>query len=243
MKSKFAFFFLLISLSFLTQAQTPAKYDDSALEKLGWKLAVQAWTFKSFNLSQALDKLNELGIKYIELYPGQVIGGGIDGTTNFTMDAKTMEQLKALLDKKGVKAVSYGVVKPKSEAEWVQMFEFAAAMGIEVIVTEPEAKYIDLLESLCDKHKIKLGIHNHPKPTPFWHPDVAKSLTAARSIRIGVSADIGHWVRSGLDPLDCISDLEGRIISFHFKDINQAGVRQAHDVPWGTGHCNVAGVA
>jgi sugar phosphate isomerase/epimerase len=28
----------------------------------------------------------------------------------------------------------------------------------------------------------------------------------------------------------------------HFKDINQFGVRQAHDVPWGAGNCNVAGV-
>ncbi|HOQ90259.1 MAG TPA: sugar phosphate isomerase/epimerase, partial [Candidatus Hydrogenedentes bacterium] len=31
----------------------------------------------------------------------------------------------------------------------------------------------------------------------------------------------------------------GRIISFHFKDLNEFGNREAHDVVWGTGVCNV----
>jgi sugar phosphate isomerase/epimerase len=190
MKRKLSFLLLLILLPFMHgQAQT--KYDDSSLDKLGWRLAIQAWSFKLFSLSESLDKINELGIKYIEMYPNQVIGGGIEGTTNFSMDVKTREKVKNLLAKKGVKAVSYGVVKAKTEAEWVQIFEFCAALGIETIVTEPEAKFIGLLETLCDKHKINLGIHNHPKPTPYWHPDFIKPLIAARTSRMGVTGDIG----------------------------------------------------
>lgn len=242
MKQKITFTGLLLALCIVLQAQTPKVYDDSALDKLGWKIAAQAWTFKSFTLVETLDKLNELGLKYIELYPKQEIGGGIAGTTNFDADAKTRQSLKALLDKKGIKAINYGVVRGNTEEEWVQIFEFAASMGIETIVSEPDVKFMDLIESLCDKHKINLGIHNHPKPTKFWHPDLTSALLAGRSTRIGVSGDIGHWVRSGLDPIDCIKQLEGRFISFHFKDINHFGIRQAHDVPWGAGNCNVSGV-
>ena len=45
-------------------------------------------------------------------------------------------------------------------------------------------------------------------------------------------------MRSGINPLEAIKALEGRIISFHFKDLNRYG-RGAHDVPWGTGAANV----
>jgi sugar phosphate isomerase/epimerase len=45
-----------------------------------------------------------------------------------------------------------------------------------------------------------------------------------------------------LDPVECLQKLEGRIISLHMKDLDKRGVRNAHDVPWGTGNCNVAGV-
>jgi sugar phosphate isomerase/epimerase len=48
-------------------------------------------------------------------------------------------------------------------------------------------------------------------------------------------------MRSGLDPVECLKKLEGRIVSFHFKDLNEMGPG-AHDVPWGTGKGNVKGM-
>jgi sugar phosphate isomerase/epimerase len=51
---------------------------------------------------------------------------------------------------------------------------------------------------------------------------------------MGACADVGHWMRSGLDPLECIKKLDGHIICLHFKDLNEYGMN-AHDVPWGTG--------
>jgi L-ribulose-5-phosphate 3-epimerase UlaE len=35
--------------------------------------------------------------------------------------------------------------------------------------------------------------------------------------------------------------LEGHIITLHFKDLNKLGP-DAHDVPWGTGVCDVRGM-
>jgi sugar phosphate isomerase/epimerase len=45
-------------------------------------------------------------------------------------------------------------------------------------------------------------------------------------------------MRSELNPVECLKKLEGRIISFHLKDLNEYG-RGAHDVPWGTGRGDV----
>ncbi len=241
---KLNFFLTAILLAcFLTiSAQAQKSYDQSALDKLEWKLAAQAYTFRFFTLEETLDKMNALGLRYVELYPSQKIGGGMEGQTHFTMDEQTRNKVKAMLQKKGITPVNYGVVRGNSKEEWIQIFEFAKAMGIETIVVEPLAQHIDLLEDLCEQYKIKLAIHNHPKPSRYWHPEIAVSVLAARSNNLGVSADIGHWARSGVDPLEAVKMLEGRIIAFHFKDLNEFGVRKAHDVPWGTGVCNVAGI-
>ena len=64
---------------------------------------------------------------------------------------------------------------------------------------------------------------------------------------MGSCADVGHWVRSGLDPVECLKKLEGRIICLHFKDLSEktppgAKKSKAHDVPWGTGVGNPQGM-
>src|SRR5262249_34982311 len=45
--------------------------DDAAAERLGWRLAVQAWTFNDRTAFEAIDTARALGIKYIELFPDQ----------------------------------------------------------------------------------------------------------------------------------------------------------------------------
>lgn len=124
----------------------------------------------------------------------------------------------------------------------VQIFEFAKALGIGTIITEPQARFVGHIESLSMKYKIKVGIHNHPKPTLYWNPETTLSILAARSNNLGITADIGHWVRSGLDPVHYINLFQGRITSLHFKDLNEFGIKKAHDVPWGVGVCNIPGV-
>ena len=38
-------------------------------EKQDWRIAIQSYTFHLFPLTEALDKTQELGVKYIEVYP------------------------------------------------------------------------------------------------------------------------------------------------------------------------------
>ena len=207
-------------------------------EKLGWKLAVQCWTFKEYTFAEALGKIKELGVKYVEAYPGQEIGGGYEGTTHFTADAKARQAMKDLLKKNGLTLVNYGVVTPKTKDEWIQLFEFAKDMGIQTINSEPRPPEMDLVDSLANAYGINIGIHNHPKPSFYWSPDTLLKYIAGHSDRIGSCADVGHWVRSGLDPVECLKKLDGHIKSVHFKDLNEKA-RKAHDVPWGTGISNV----
>ena len=239
MKNKF------MSLLVLMISIFGAVYTSSAQKpeaKLGWKLGAQAYTFNRFTFFEAIDKIDSCGLKYVEAFPGQAIGGGIEGKMDYHMDAATRTKILQKLKEKGIKMVSYGVVNAKGDADWLQLFEFGKAMGLENFTSEPDEKDIPLISKLCDEFKINLAIHNHPQPSHYWNPDIVLAALEGQSKRVGSCADIGHWVRSGLDPVECLKKLEGHVIQLHFKDLNEKNNKEAHDVHWGTGVSNVDGV-
>jgi sugar phosphate isomerase/epimerase len=212
-------------------------------EKLGWRLGCQAYSFNRFTFFEAVDKTASLGLKVIEMYPGQPMSPqhrDIRVGVGMPPDAE-----KAVLEKlqsAGIKLTNYGVCGlPKDEKACRQTFEFARRMGIETLVSEPPPEAFDLLDKLVEEYKINVALHNHPKPSRYWDPQTVLKVCKDRSPRIGACADTGHWMRSEIKPLEAIRLLEGRIISFHFKDLNKYGPG-AHDVPWGTGQADVRAI-
>jgi sugar phosphate isomerase/epimerase len=205
-------------------------------EKVGWRLGCQAWTFKDGTFFEAVAKTASLGLHYVEAFPGQRVGGSSAEPFTEGMSPAVRQEVKKHLADSGVKLVSFGVggcSKP--------IFEFAKDMGIQTIVSEPPADAFDGLDRLTEEYGINVALHNHPKPSRYWNPDTVLKACQGHSNRIGACCDVGHWMRSGIDPLEALRKLEGRIIEFHFKDLNKAG-RDAHDVPWGTGKADIKAI-
>lgn len=224
---------LCLALSTATLAQKAPE------AKSGWLLGAQSYTFRLFTLDEALRKIDSCGLKNVEIYPGQTIGGGIDGKVDIHMPAENRAKLKALFKKYGVTVTAFGVTGAKDEAEWVQLLEFAQDLGVKVVNTEPNPAQFAFLPKLAEKYKIKLGLHNHPKPSRYWHPDTVQKYVG-NSEYIGACIDIGHYVRSGLDPVAAMKQLEGKIVSFHFKDVVPGPTEgKYHDVIWGNGQSKV----
>jgi sugar phosphate isomerase/epimerase len=197
---------------------------------------MQAYTFHKFTFDDALDNTAQLGIRYIEIFPGQRIRKDANDTLTHDMNPSARERIKSKLTQKGIKALSYGVVElPADEVRCRKVFDFAKDLGIETIVSEPDTNAFDILDKLCQEYKINVAIHNHPKPSRYWNPETVLAAINGRSSRIGACADTGHWMRSGVNPLEAVNKLQGRVISLHFKDLNEFGKKDAHDVPWGTG--------
>jgi sugar phosphate isomerase/epimerase len=198
--------------------------------KLGWRLGCQAWTFNFMTFFDAVDKTAALGLHYIEAFPNQRVSKTKDdGHFVETMAPEIRRKVKRHLKDNGVKLVSFGV-GGYSRAH----FDFAKDMGIENLVCEPAFGDFDKLDKLCEEYKINAALHDHPRPSRYWSPDIVLKHVKGHSKRIGACCDTGHWIRSGINPLDALKKLEGRIIEFHFKDLNKYG-KDAHDVPWGTG--------
>jgi len=217
-------------------------------EKVGnpdWRLAIQSYTFHRFTLTEALDKTQELGLQYMEAYPGHKLGGKWGELRfGFEMDAQTREEVKELAASKGIKIISTGVYVTNNPDDWEKVFVFAKDMEMEYITCEPNIEDWDLIESLVEKYDIKVAVHNHPQPSLYWKPELVLAQISNRSDKIGSCSDVGHWRREGLDQIDGLKQMEGRILSFHFKDIaeKQEGEAEQHDVIWGTGILDVKGM-
>ncbi|GAB3809218.1 hypothetical protein GCM10028819_50080 [Spirosoma humi] len=208
-------------------------------DKAGWKLGSQAYSFRLFPFAEALRKIDSCGLKYVEAYPGQVIGAGLEGKMDFNMSASTRQAVKKLIKDRGLTVVAYGVVSPKTDEDWKNVFEFAKDMGILNINSEPTPEQMPLVRKLADQYKINVALHNHPKPSRYWHPDTVLAAIGG-SKYVGSCSDIGHWVRSGLNPVECLKKLNGHVLGMHFKDVKRDTPEgKYHDVIWGTGDCNV----
>jgi sugar phosphate isomerase/epimerase len=210
-------------------------------EKLGWRLGVQAWTFRLFTLFEAIDKTAALGLKYLETFVGQPISKehlAVKFRADMPTKFRTLVQRK--LADSGITLTSHYEVGPYRE-----MLEFCKEMGMEMLISDPPPGAFGCdfatVDKLCEEYGITLALTNHPKPAPYSNPESVLAACHGRSKRIGASGDIGHWMREGLNPLECVKKLESRLLHFHFRDRNQFG-GSGHDVPLGTGIADVRGI-
>ena len=257
---------LLLSLAFFAASLplSAAQPLPDNLKQGQFVIGMQAWTFNRFSVFEAIEKTAGTGAKTIEFFPGQKLSqqepeiqfghapakGADRKKPSEKLDAEATkavwEKVKAKLKEHDITPVAYGVVGiPMDAAQARSIFEFAKYFGIGVLNTE-SVDSIDTFEPLVKEYDIKVGFHDHPKRPDnpeyrMWDPNYILEVCKDRDARIGSCADTGHWVRSGLKPVDAIRILKGRIVSSHLKDLH-APLPSGHDVPFGTGVSDVAGI-
>lgn len=234
MLKKILVFSFLFHFTFYVFSQTVNPQKD-------WRLGIQLWTFNTSSFYTAIKKVDSCKLKYAEAYLGQILQD--DGNSEFgpSMTSAERKQLKEFLHKKGITLTSFGVVVAKTRKEWEQYFQFAADMGIPLLVAEPELNQLNDVNRFSNAYNIQVAIHNHPAPDIYWHPD-SVVLAMKRHANIYACADIGHWVRSGLNVVDCIKKYDGRIREVHLKDVGEFGNVQSPDILLGEGVCNIPAV-
>ena len=203
-----------------------------------WRLALQAQTLKSSSFCNAVDKAASIGIHYIEAFPGQRIGGEIEGKLNHNIDQETRNQILNYCKDRNVKIIHYGIVQVDKPDEWRKVFEFVQAMGIETIISDVPGKKLNLIEKLCEEFAVNLAIYNRKKPATYDTPAKMISAVQWRSKLLGVCADTGSWLRSGVNPLDGLSSVGDRLRSVYLKDVHERGAI-GYDVPFDSGYGQV----
>jgi len=218
------------------------KLGTPAAEKLGWRASVQHYTYRRYGLFDALDKVAALGLRHIEVRSNVKLDSKRPGLlANEDMPADARKELKAMLAARGMSIPSVFADFNGSPDQAKRVFEFCKELGAGIIVAEPPAESFDLSERLCEEYRMPLAIHNHQKgQSPYWSPELVLAVCRNRSPRIGACCDGGQWARSGLDPVACLRQLQGRILSFHLKDVAKKGDPQSRNTVMGEGEADCA---
>jgi sugar phosphate isomerase/epimerase len=106
---------------------------------------------------------------------------------------------------------------------------------------DPTPDSFDSLDKLVAEYDIRIAIHNHgPSARYDKVVDVLKAVENHHPL-IGACADLGHYIRSGEDPVEVIRLLKGRLFGIHLKDFAEQKA-DTKGVIIGRGHLNVDGV-
>ncbi len=218
-------------------ARQPPKADPFG----GFKVGAQTYTFRRFNLEQALVRMKKVGLRYAELYQNHA-----------PLNANPA-QIKAILKlckDYDVTPLAWGVQRfTKDHAENRKAFEFAKAMGLKMLSADPTPDSFGSLDKLCAEYRIAIGIHPHGpigggRLHPWWSAEIILKAVKDHHPLIGSCLDTGHLIRAAqvgrrLDVAQQIRLMGARNFGIHLKDHDNA---RNTDVVYGKGVLDVPAV-
>lgn len=188
----------------------------------GFKVGAQSYTFRKFKLEQAVKKIADCGMHYVEFYNGHVPLNS------------TPEQIKSVLNlckDNGITPVAFGVEGfTKNHDANKKKFEFAAALGVKSLSADPSMDCFESLDKLCDEFKIAIAIHPHGPSGgkgrhQWWSAEVIMKAVKDHHKLIGTCLDTGHLIRMAqlgekIDPAQQVKVMGERNFGMHLKDHN-----------------------
>ncbi len=191
---------------------TPAA--DAASSGGSFELGMASYTFREFPLEKAIAMTVRLGLKKIALKD-----------FHLKLDS-TPEQIAAAVAKvkaAGLDLYGGGVIYMEKEAEVNNAFEYAKRAGMRTIIGVPNHDLLPLVEKKVQQYDIRVAIHNHgPGDKVYPTPQSAYDRIAKLDKRLGLCIDVGHTMRSGIDPSEPAQKYADRLMDIHIKDCTAA---------------------
>ena len=200
-----------------------------------WHLGVALWTFHTVSFSQSLNLVDSSGLKYIEPNTFHNAGPELKDSAILKLSPAGIDTIKSMIARHGLICQSIYIVGDTTIASWKKQFDIAKQLGVQFVTTEPPLNMWDSIDSLAGAYGIKVAIHEHWRGmSHYWNPDTTLMALKGHP-NFGVCADLGHWPKSGINPLDAVKKLSGHILAVHLKDIAAYNNPKLVDVPVGTG--------
>lgn len=177
-----------------------------------------------------------VGLPYLEL------------TVNYADYRKMNEQdaarLKTRLSGEGVSVAAYciggwGWSDENEEVQQERAFEFAKALGAEVVVGCTRSKMLPETDRLCNRYGIRFAIEPHWNHAEFRTPWDILRERRHYSLMVGANIDTGHFASVNVDAVWALRFLHTRFHHVHLKDIALLGAHNS--VPLGEGTVNIRG--
>lgn len=200
------------------------------------QLGICSYSFGKSDLAAAIPTIKISRTRYINIKP--------EFHLPYESSPAQINAMRRLLDDNGLVLAGTGTtyfLKPDL-SEIRQRFEFNKALGSPLIVIGPTAETLPLIERFVKEYDIKVALHNHG-PTDKHFPTPQSALAAMKDMdpRVGICMDVGHTVRSGVNPIEAARLAGPRLLDLHTKDMATVnGKLEAVDC--GDGELDLAGL-
>ena len=202
----------------------------------GFPMGIQSYSLRAFGIDGkegALQKIDDLGLHWVEFFGRHY---------PITPDKAKIAEMNAKLAKHDMSVSSHGVnAFGKNHEANEKIFQFAKLAGIPNISANPKPDSFESLDKLVKKYDIRIAIHNHGPDALYDKIGDGLKAVKGHDKRIGFCADLGHYIRSGEDPVEVINKLGERLYGVHLKDFAEQK-KKTHGVILGKGHLDVTGV-
>lgn len=181
----------------------------------GFILGVQSYTFRNFDLEQALKRTKDLGLHYGEFYQKHA------PLTNKPEQAQAFIKICKEYD---ITPVAWGVQGfGKDHDANKKIFEFAKLLNLKNISADPTVESFDSLDKLCEEYKIAIAIHPHGPGSRWTQAEQIMKAVKDHNPLIGTCLDTGHLIRMAqvgvkLDVAEEVRKMGARNFGMHLKD-------------------------
>lgn len=189
-------------------------------------LGMAGYTFVNFNLQETLKLMQRLGVEYLCIK---------DFHLPLKSSAFDITRFHEQLKKHGVTGYAVGPIYMKSEEEVSRAFDYAARVGVKLLVGVPNYDLLPYVEMKVKQTDIRLAIHLHGPDMPLY-PDAEDVWNHVKDMdpRMGMCLDIGHDLRNGKDPIADLKRYKSRVFDIHLKDVTDC-TKAGHAIELGRG--------
>ena len=176
------------------------------------KLGIASYSLRKFPFDKCLEMAKALDVRYINFK---------DVHLPLTSTPDAIRAWKAKVEAAGLTIMGGGTITLKNDAAMVRhAFEYARTAGMPLIVAAPSHDALDLVERHAKEFDIRVAIHNHgPEDKEFPSPYDVYKVVKGRDSHMGLCVDVGHTVRTGVDPTRAVMELRDRVYDLHLKDL------------------------
>jgi sugar phosphate isomerase/epimerase len=188
-------------------------------------MGIQSFSLRHYTLEAALDVVQALGLAHVELIPTtKLLFFRFGEHLPVSADSAAIERARTLCAARGIGISAHGVNEVPDLAAAERLFAFAELARIRVLTIAPSAGVLGELGPLFAQHpERRLAIHNHGPHLPWETVAEIEQALAMRHPSLGACVDTGHFIRSGIDPVEAILRFGARVHAVHLKDYASEG--------------------
>ena len=201
----------------------------------GLKIGLCSYSLFKTKFPEVIAAAKTMRVTYINIKP--------EGHLPVTSSPAEIAEAVKMLDDAGLHLAGTGTtyLTKMDEGEIRRAFEYNKALHSPLMVIGPTRQTLPIIEKFVKEYDIKAAIHNHgPSDKNFQTPQSALDVIKGSDPRLGLCMDIGHTMRSGVDPVEAAKAAGPRLLDMHTKDVKLVSEGKWDSVDVGEGDIKIA---